>query len=488
MAEARTERRIIRKRTIRHRGRGAQVFIYLGKLLRMFVYQSDWKVLPMSALIAALVSLVIRKDFLFTMEGDLKGSFALVCVAIWNGCFNSIQVICRERGIIKREHRSGMHISSYVVAHMIYQALLCLAQTVLTLYVFVLMQVKLENGVPLFTAWFIVDLGITVFLVSYASDMLSLFISAVARNTTTAMTVMPFILIFQLVFSGGIFNLPAWTGSLSAFTISNYGLKCVAAQADYNSAPMVTAWNTLMKLQDNEIDGTVTVGQVLDFLADQDNPVLSQYREKEIDATTTVGEVWDSLTRSESFRAIRDREVDATFSVGEIVEKFRTDESLQAFRDIKLENTTVGQVLDSIAESLEEEGLKDQKLGSVFTVGQMMDLLQTEEVMSALKDVPLGGKFTVGQVIDMIVNNPDLQARRDTTVTVRFTVRQILDLLGEERVKEMIQRKTAQVSAVPAYERTKENILIYWGRFALFIFAFALLAVIVLEFIDKDKR
>ena len=37
-----------------HRGRGAQVFIYLGKLLRMFIYQSDWKVLPMAALIAGL--------------------------------------------------------------------------------------------------------------------------------------------------------------------------------------------------------------------------------------------------------------------------------------------------------------------------------------------------------------------------------------------------------------------------------------------------
>ena len=51
MAETRIEGRKRRFMT-RHRGRGAQVFIYLGKLLRLFVYQSDWKVLPMSALIA----------------------------------------------------------------------------------------------------------------------------------------------------------------------------------------------------------------------------------------------------------------------------------------------------------------------------------------------------------------------------------------------------------------------------------------------------
>ena len=136
MAEVNAEGRRRHSYRLRHRGRLAQVRIYLGKMLRMFVYENDWKVLPMAALIAALVAMVVRKKFFLNMEGDLMGAFALTCVAIWNGCFNSIQAICRERPIIKREHRSGMHISSYVCAHMIYQALLCLAQSILTVVVF----------------------------------------------------------------------------------------------------------------------------------------------------------------------------------------------------------------------------------------------------------------------------------------------------------------------------------------------------------------
>ena len=124
-----------RQLTIQHRGRGAQVSIFLGRTLKMFVYQNDWKVLPMAALIAGLVGMVIRTRLFITMEGTLMGAFALVMVCIWNGCFNSIQVICRERDVIKREHRSGMHISSYICSHMIYQALLCLMQTGVTLYV-----------------------------------------------------------------------------------------------------------------------------------------------------------------------------------------------------------------------------------------------------------------------------------------------------------------------------------------------------------------
>ena len=110
-----------RLRRIRHTGRLDQVFIYLGKQLRFFINQSDWKVLPMAAIIAGLVGMVIRRRFFVNMEGSLIGAFALTCVALWNGCFNSIQSVCRERPIVKREHRSGMHISAYVTAHMIYQ-------------------------------------------------------------------------------------------------------------------------------------------------------------------------------------------------------------------------------------------------------------------------------------------------------------------------------------------------------------------------------
>ena len=86
----------------RHTGRIPQTFIYLGKLFRMFIFQNDWKVLPMAAIIAGLISFAVGSNLFKTMEGTLTGSFAVACICIWNGFFNSIQVICRERAIIKR--------------------------------------------------------------------------------------------------------------------------------------------------------------------------------------------------------------------------------------------------------------------------------------------------------------------------------------------------------------------------------------------------
>lgn len=359
-----------------HRGRVLQMPIYLKKQFRGFIYQNDWKVLPMAAVIAALVSMVIRKDFFVDMEGTLKGSFALTFVAIWNGCFNSIQVICRERGILKREHRSGLHVSSYVAAHMVYQAVLCLAQTVIILYVSKLCGVKFSAGKPLFTRWLIVDLGISVFLISYASDMMSLFISAIVRNTTSAMTVMPFVLIFQLVF-GGFFPMTGIAKTVSGFTVSNYGLRCIAAQADYNGLPSSVGWKAVEKMKDKRITYTLTVGEAIDAVEGSTLPAVRQLADTPI---------------------------------------------------------ALGMTLEDAADASVALGVLDP-----------------------------------GQ-----------------SLTVDTSIGEIMDAFGRERAEELIKRNTAIPNE--KYEWTKDNITGCWWRLLLFIVVFALLSMISLKRIDKDKR
>ena len=54
MAELKTEKKRARH-GFRHSGRDSQVRIYLGKQMRFFINESDWKVLPMAAIIAAMV-------------------------------------------------------------------------------------------------------------------------------------------------------------------------------------------------------------------------------------------------------------------------------------------------------------------------------------------------------------------------------------------------------------------------------------------------
>lgn len=218
----------------------------------------DWKMVPMAALIAGLVSFAVGKDLFVNMEGTLKGSLALTCVCIWNGFFNSIQSVCRERQIVKREHRAGMKLTSYITSHMIYQAFLCLMQALITLAVCRITKIHMPST-GLITPFFYVDITLTFFLITYSADMMSLLISCIAKNTTAAMTVMPFILIFELLFSGGVFALTPTTEVISRFTIAKWGMCAICALGGYNSLPMTSIWKQIVKLHDYEYEGMLPV-------------------------------------------------------------------------------------------------------------------------------------------------------------------------------------------------------------------------------------
>ena len=345
-----------KERTFRHRDRLSQVPIYLGKQFRFFINESDWTVIPMAMVIAMLVAVVIRNRIFTNMEGCIIGSFALTCVALWNGCFNSIQAICRERAIVKREHRSGMHITSYMTAHMIYQFFLCLIQTIVSLYVMKSAGVPFpEEGI--FTAHMgIVEFGITLLLISYAADMMSLFISSIAHTTTAAMTVMPFVLIFQLVFSGGVIPLPERVQPLSTFTVSNYGIKAIASQCGYNELPMAAGWTAVNSMKNSEIEKTITVGEILDIL---NSDAMAKHREDVVLPSMTAGDLAELL------------------EIGEIRNK---DELI-----IK-DPMTFGELLDFANTSDTVQKRKDKSFTIKTTVGELMSIFGEENVKSFLQE------------------------------------------------------------------------------------------------------
>ena len=371
----------------RYRGRIGQVQIYLGKLLRMFLYQNDWMVLPMAALVAGLVGIVIRWRMFYNMEGTLISSLAVACVCLWNGCFNSIQVICRERDVIKREHRSGMHISSYIAAHMIYQAFLCLLQTGITVYVLMSTGVRFPDH-SLFGGGFLPEFFISLFFITYAADMMSLWISALCRTTTTAMTVMPVVLIFQLVFSGGMMSLPARLEPVTDYIISNVGLKLITAEADYNHLELTSAWNTVASMRNNRLKGSFTVGEAVDLLEDSDNPTIQELREVEV-----------------------------------------------------------------------------------------------------LSGSPFPRKVTIGDITDQLgADNPDAAELRKEEIPYDTTVGDLLKIAGEDKVRSYIVENSSKAAQNPEYDYRQGNIAGYWVTLLLFAAAYALLAMITLEFIDHDKR
>ena len=111
-----------------------------------------------------------------------------------------------------------------------------------------------------------------------------------------------------------------------------------------------------------------------------------------------------------------------------------------------------------------------------------------DTLIQKYSDLEIDARFTVGKVLDLLTSNPDVQAKRDTTFTVKTTLGRLLDLVGEDRVKTFLEEKAAAASYNADYENNAENIVGYWLSLAGFVFLFALLAMVTLEFIDKDKR
>ena len=235
----------------RRPGRVHQMHIYFKKLMRLFIYQKDWRLLIFAAVIAVLVAKVLGTTMFVTMEGTKLGAFAVTCICLWNGVFNSVQVICRERAVIKREHRTGMHITSYLTAHILVQAIICALQVALTMAVFDIFQIKSEQP-GLLLGSFRLDFYFTMFLITFASDMMGIAVSCIVRNTTAAMTVMPLLLIVQLVFAGVAFPLSGIMAKLSNFTLSKWGVTAICTEANFNALPSSTLWTVLQRFSSNE--------------------------------------------------------------------------------------------------------------------------------------------------------------------------------------------------------------------------------------------
>lgn len=216
-------------------GRIGQIKIYTGKCFRTFLHEKGWKSLISTLIISILLAWVIGDNTFSINESTKTGVFAMICGCIWTGLFNSIQSICRERAIIKREHRTGLHISAYVLAHMIFEFVQCTAEAIILTTVFDIFRDFPSSGV-LFD-WTGFEFFLSFTLIIFCADALGILVSCIVKTENAAMTVMPFVLIVQLVMSGMMFALPEKAAPIKELTISKWGLCAICSSADVNELP-----------------------------------------------------------------------------------------------------------------------------------------------------------------------------------------------------------------------------------------------------------
>lgn len=183
-------------------------------------------------ILALLISLVANGQQFAQYEMTKSLLFALACCAFWLGMLNSIQEICKERNIIKREYMTGLSLGSYIVSKILVLSAVCLIQSILIVSVFALAVGLPDKGIQLNP---FIELFITTFLTALSAAATGLFISSFFTNADKAASVAPLMLMPQILFSGLIFKLSGATELISWFAVCRWSMEGYGTTSDLNN-------------------------------------------------------------------------------------------------------------------------------------------------------------------------------------------------------------------------------------------------------------
>lgn len=161
-----------------------------------------------------------------------KVLLALVLTATWLGSSNAIREIVKERPIWRRERAAGVTVSAYVASKVAVLSCITVAQAAVLAALALPRQGGPRGGVVLASGT--AELTLDIALAGLAAMTLCLLVSALVSNADKALTLLPLLLIPQLVLAGALFE----TGDtpvlreVSHLASARWGFAAAAASVD----------------------------------------------------------------------------------------------------------------------------------------------------------------------------------------------------------------------------------------------------------------
>ncbi|MDC0670788.1 ATP-binding cassette domain-containing protein [Nannocystis radixulma] len=196
-------------------------------------------------IIGAILVLVARP----TALQDLQSShgrlvlFLVALVAVWCGILCSARELTKERAIYRRERLANLRIGPYLLAKFVVLAAICLVQSVVLLSVLAI-KVDFSAAVTTFTATgpvavvrgvaglgFFGGLLVTTFLSSLSGLGMGLLLSSTSSTSDRAMSVVPLVLVPQLLLALALVSLPAGLAPLSYVTSARWAMEAFGSLA-----------------------------------------------------------------------------------------------------------------------------------------------------------------------------------------------------------------------------------------------------------------
>jgi ABC-type multidrug transport system ATPase subunit/pSer/pThr/pTyr-binding forkhead associated (FHA) protein len=157
--------------------------------------------------VALLTALVAPKPFSWASQGNAP-TFVFGCAAVWFGMIGAVRELVKERAIWRREFLAGGNLPAYLTSKVVVLGSLAAVQS-LTLTVVLRLTLGLPTSSPLGGAF--VSVFLTLWLANVCGMSVGLYISGISSSADRAMSLVPYLLITQLVLCGVLFRLGALT-------------------------------------------------------------------------------------------------------------------------------------------------------------------------------------------------------------------------------------------------------------------------------------
>lgn len=162
-------------------------------------------------LLAILIGIVATTSIFTAQVYTNVMMFALTCAGFWVGMFNTIQEVCKERQILRREYMTGLSLTAYLSSKMIVMAVLTFIQSLLLVITllatvsikFSLMDPAEELVIPegVLGIGGVPEILISVYFTALSSAAMGLLVSSLFSNPDRAMTTAPLLILPQILFS-----------------------------------------------------------------------------------------------------------------------------------------------------------------------------------------------------------------------------------------------------------------------------------------------
>lgn len=192
-------------------------------------------VLLLQAPIIGLVLALVAGDNIFA-DGKQPVTtqrvlFILAVVAVWFGTSNAAREITKENAIYMRERLVNLKVLPYIMSKVAVLSGLCFIQSVTLVGI-----VMLRSGVPgngaFLPGW--LEMIIATWLTTLAGMGMGLLVSALFNNADKAGSIVPILLVPQIILAGLIFPLEGASKTLSFAVISRWSVESLGTTANLN--------------------------------------------------------------------------------------------------------------------------------------------------------------------------------------------------------------------------------------------------------------